>query len=460
MGFEFQFNIENFGTIKDAVIDIKPLTIIAGKNSSGKTFITKSLYAILNAVKLNHFYKEIDSIFTNLEKYYFYVSQEIILQRPANVDSEFVKIFEEYLEYYAEIIAVSQESTIEEQISYLEEESSIIKNCYDFTIDYFNKRKTLKKFKKNEGIVNRFIELNDEFYHACTHHGEIIIESLSNTLNNNIKQNFQITNTDSLIRFGSKKSSLAISTIGTIGFENKKPLEFSLTYDGIKEIQKLSNIVFFDSPIYTRIRKSIEKSNKRSFSFNLQDNENYLKGYPEYIDNLYDFLDKQYTEEPMFDDLSKSINDMISGKLIVNKSGEIVYEDNDNNSIPLSLTAMGIGNIGIIDILLRNNTIRKGSFLIMDEPEVHLHPTWQVNLAKILYEISKRGVNIILATHSLDLIKAFQVAFENNFEESEKIVAVNCLPFNKKYNKMNSLDKLNKILDELSEPYYNLYMDN
>jgi predicted ATPase len=55
MGLSFQCNIKNLGNIDNANITIKPLTIIAGENSRGKTFVTKSLYTILNSIYQDHF---------------------------------------------------------------------------------------------------------------------------------------------------------------------------------------------------------------------------------------------------------------------------------------------------------------------------------------------------------------------------------------------------------------------
>jgi predicted ATPase len=38
--------------------------------------------------------------------------------------------------------------------------------------------------------------------------------------------------------------------------------------------------------------------------------------------------------------------------------------------------------------------------LIVDEPEVSLHPAWVEVMAKLLHDISKKGVKVFIATHS------------------------------------------------------------
>jgi predicted ATPase len=183
-------------------------------------------------------------------------------------------------------------------------------------------------------------------------------------------------------------------------------------------------------------------------------------GNAQYLEQLYEYIDKEYIDIADFDEVSKEIQEIINGKLEVSQSGEIRYKDKENNSIPLSLTAMGISNVGLIDLLIRNNIINKGSFLIMDEPEVHLHPKWQVFLAQILYKIAKSGANIILATHSLDFLKAFENILKEEEEVAENIISINQMPYNEENEELSELEKVGFVLDDLSKPFYDLYMQD
>lgn len=87
MGLSFQYNIKNIGNIENATITIKPLTIIAGENSSGKTFVTKSLYTILNSIYQDYFSD-------NLIKEYQLLNNLCVkfiedLSKPVVIDNEF-----------------------------------------------------------------------------------------------------------------------------------------------------------------------------------------------------------------------------------------------------------------------------------------------------------------------------------------------------------------------------------
>jgi predicted ATPase len=458
MGMKLQYNLENIGNIDKASITIKRLTIIAGENSTGKTFVTKSLYTILNSVYQDHFSNKVINKYIHLKHSYsmFYDN----LTKPSSIDkgfSEKMLIFEnEIYKIIFELIDVP-----------FEEEEKVISNNYNIfdtfeksIREYFSERLKLKKFKKYSHDIELILNHLNDFSRMIKERREIVIESIDSSLARGLKKNYQITDLKSLInRKNNQKLKLAIDTIGEIEVDLKSKLTFNFEGQGIEKIQKIENIVFFDSPVYIKIRKALE-SNQRNAFIRLKDEEKYLKGYPEYLDKLYGFVDKEYIDVPDFSEISNEIQSIISGKLDITKSGDINYTDNQNNTIPLSLTAMGISNIGLIDLLLRNNVINKGSFLIMDEPEVHLHPEWQVILAQLLYKIAKSGANIIIATHSLDFLKAFENILKEENEIAEETIAINKMPYHENFSEKNELEKVGIVLDDLSRPFYNLYMQD
>ena len=45
-----QIRLKNIGIIKDSTLTLDGLTVITGKNNSGKTTVGKTLYAMLDAV--------------------------------------------------------------------------------------------------------------------------------------------------------------------------------------------------------------------------------------------------------------------------------------------------------------------------------------------------------------------------------------------------------------------------
>jgi len=60
-------------------------------------------------------------------------------------------------------------------------------------------------------------------------------------------------------------------------------------------------------------------------------------------------------------------------------------------------------------LLIQKDILNQNTLLILDEPEVHLHPTWQVKFAEILVLLSKEfAIPIVLTSHSPYFIEALE----------------------------------------------------
>lgn len=69
---------------------------------------------------------------------------------------------------------------------------------------------------------------------------------------------------------------------------------------------------------------------------------------------------------------------------------------------------VGYGNSQVIPVLVAGLNSVKGDILIAEEPEIHLHPKAQAELGDFLLDLSKRGVQSIVETHSEHMIVRLQ----------------------------------------------------
>lgn len=59
--------------------------------------------------------------------------------------------------------------------------------------------------------------------------------------------------------------------------------------------------------------------------------------------------------------------------------------------------------------LLRNGSLSEGDFLVLDEPEIHLHPAWQLRFAELLVRLQREfGLTLLLSTHSPYFLNAIE----------------------------------------------------
>lgn len=126
---------------------------------------------------------------------------------------------------------------------------------------------------------------------------------------------------------------------------------------------------------------------------------------------------------------------------------ELSDKDDDarnKHSFELSNVSEGLKSFGIIELMLRYRLFRDGDVLIFDEPEIRLHPAWQIKYAQILVELQKEfNLKILITTHSSNFMMALQMyARISNKNENISVYRIKAAEDNKRYSKVVSTDPL------------------
>ena len=106
-------------------------------------------------------------------------------------------------------------------------------------------------------------------------------------------------------------------------------------------------------------------------------------------------------------DIKNKVTSLMGGEFKKDEMGRY-YFDKQGQRIELVNTATGIKYFGIFQVLSQNNYLNENTVLVLDEPEVHLHPKWQLEMAKIIVELVKNGVKILVNSHSPYMIEALK----------------------------------------------------
>ena len=79
------------------------------------------------------------------------------------------------------------------------------------------------------------------------------------------------------------------------------------------------------------------------------------------------------------------------------------------NSAEVLITDVGFGVSQVLPILVLCYYIPKGATLILEQPEIHLHPSVQAGLADVFIDVIKtRNLQIIIESHSEHLLRRLQ----------------------------------------------------
>ena len=136
------------------------------------------------------------------------------------------------------------------------------------------------------------------------------------------------------------------------------------------------------------------------------DNEDVMEGIIEKV------LSKEKLEK-----IYSSLNMVVHGDIVETSRNEYSLADEYcEEPISFKNLSAGLKSFVIIKMLLERNKIGEKDVLILDEPEIHLHPQWQVIYAEIIVLLQKYfDLSIVVTTHSpyfLDAINLYSIKHE------------------------------------------------
>lgn len=86
---------------------------------------------------------------------------------------------------------------------------------------------------------------------------------------------------------------------------------------------------------------------------------------------------------------------------------EILVENIETNEVE-NLADTGFGCSQVLPIIVAGVNCEPNSLLIVQQPEIHLHPNAQAALGTFLYKVAQKGVQIIVETHSEHILLRLQ----------------------------------------------------
>lgn len=101
------------------------------------------------------------------------------------------------------------------------------------------------------------------------------------------------------------------------------------------------------------------------------------------------------------------LNNVVEGEFIIDNDGLKLNQVKYMRPIKVSNLSTGLKSFVIIKRLLELGNLRNKDVLILDEPEIHLHPEWQIIYAKLIVLLQQKfDLSIIVTTHSVEFLDA------------------------------------------------------
>ena len=88
----------------------------------------------------------------------------------------------------------------------------------------------------------------------------------------------------------------------------------------------------------------------------------------------------------------------------------------------VSIADVGIGVSQVLPVLVALIAAEKGQTVYIEQPEMHLHPRAQVALAEVMADAAKRGVRVVVETHSSLLLQGIMTLIARDELDHEDVM--------------------------------------
>lgn len=365
--------IENFAKIKYAKIQCNGITVIAGDNNTGKSTIGKVLCSIYNATtdlneKINNERKsEIKDILNlNLRNLISHKSSTDFVER-------------DKLPRLSEMITkqlFSSGETLQREkiIQNLRENLKIYNITDDEIISVVDKINNIVNVEDNKIVL----EVISRYF------SQVFSHQINNILDEESKAS---------VKFNVKNQKMKFS------FSNNICTDFTSEYDILYNAFYVDNPFIIDELNDFCITQNILKRNIVSSLSNNQE---------DIMDGIFDTI----SAKEKLVEVYKILENVVDGDIYKDSRGDYYLSSKKlKKPIFINNISTGLKSFVIIKMLLERGELKEKDVLILDEPEIHLHPQWQTYYAELIVLLQKYfNLTIIITTHSpyfLDAIEVF-----------------------------------------------------
>ena len=455
-----RIRLKNIGLIKDSTITLDGLTVVTGKNNSGKTTVGKTLYALLDAVSYlqqkaesdKRFYirKQLEAVSDTLELFRFIYMCTNELDQKIDLWGDYPTIktffdrdyrrefFEDDIEKYAHDLATELAAF---DISIFEDMDN--KEHLSYT-----KMTFMKSGSESRSIISRFdtqrnsaLAILDQLFANLDKDVGLVDyarESINQTLRlefaNQVRPVKESVPYSKIELYDDDSAYFNIKIMDDNVVNDGMPVFFSSPY---RKVYLVDDPFMLDDLSTDRIYRGFGKSKTETI---LNTSRIYSHNF-KLKDKLRGGIKLSVFEQTVLNDSLKlvkaQIDRIIPGTFESSPSGEYYVQ----NGVKLKISNLATGSkmFSIVKMLLERGELDFDTMLILDEPEAHLHPKWQNAFAEIIVMLVKElRVNILLTTHSPNFMLAldaymrkYKIADITNFYQTDLLednfVHYNCV---------------------------------
>ena len=372
--------VENFGPIAKANIDLRPLTVFVGPSNTGKTYFATLVYA-LHGISEGFTPLSLVSALHQLRSGYFLAVSAEEKQVIKELDNAIRELLKELITSGSPFKFSDLPQALRDHLQSNLTDPEVIGTELDRCFDFKSVSDLIRFMDSNDYEMEVSMKVSDKSQ-KWWDFNMIVTESALN-VDGSINANLVLAHEEDRLWNPIPNDAFTDYTLN-----GRKRYYLPASRSGIIQSHRV-------------IASSLMERATRSGS----------SGIPTLSSVIVDFMKQLpiYEENEKSDEAIPTIaeaieNDVLAGKIITNPllSGypEFFYQpQGTKKEIHLNRTSSMVSELAPLVLFLRG-LIQPGDTLIIEEPEAHLHPGAQADMAVILARLVRAGVRVIVTTHS------------------------------------------------------------
>ena len=382
--------VKDLGVLRQAEFSLGDLTIICGKNNTGKTYATYALYGFLSGWRQNT--DSVDTTRITDQKVEDLLNSGItridLLEYVRNTDKIIDELCKSYTGYLPKIFATSKENL--QNVSfriYLDEDqiSKSVRSLF-FEREYrAQKHRVVSMSKKKESMKLEVSLLVDKLDAEIPEFlvGRLISEAINEILFARFLPNTFISSAE--------RTGAAIF---------RKELNFARNRL-LKEMSRADD--------NTDPRELLSRS-YQDYALPVEENVGFTRLIEDHVKHK-SFLAKEHPT------VLKRFAEIIGGAYKVNRDRGLYFTPR-GTQVKLNMGESASGVRSMLDIgVYLHHVAKRGDILMVDEPELNLHPENQRRMVRLFARLTNLGIKVFITTHSDYIIKELSTLVMLNRDE-------------------------------------------
>lgn len=379
-------NLKNIGMLDEANFEVSNVTIICGHNNTGKTYATYSLYGYIDYMRniRPNLFRFLNSDINSKIKEEALSFKLTFEQLHENILNHIKNKANEYTKRSLHLAMAGREDDFQNSIFNVSLKISIEK-VKEAVKKYLNDFTNNEKNKFDYTLYDNGLEISGvDFKSYQTHFYDTLVHIIF-----------------------PRAFILSVERTGASIFQDE--------LDFIK--RSVTDVIFdlFNKDIgVDNVLKALNRA-EQSYALPVRDNV-------EFIRNLKEVVKKQSIfkkEKDKYKYILDAMNQILGGKYKVTDHSTLFQPKGSKQSYNVEIASSSVRSLLMLNYYLLHEA-QIGDLLIIDEPELNLHPQNQILLARLLALLSNVGIKIFITTHSDYIIRELSnCIILNNFNEKQ-----------------------------------------